>query len=95
MQTVVTNEQFDLMVDELSTSLLALELQAYGEGEDTSDIPDQKQKAKMLIGLNAEKFEYRETLAESLDKVFNLDAEEKYEKALELQVALMEQDVDI
>jgi len=95
MHTSVTNEQFDLMVDELSTSLLVLELQAYGEGEDTSGIPDQNHRAKCLIGLNAEKFEYRETLAESLDKVFNLDAEEKYEKALELQVALMEQGVNI
>ena len=94
MHTSVTNEQFDQMVDELKASLLTFELQAYGEGEDTSDIPDQTHRAKMLIGVNAEKFEWRENLASALKKTFGLDDEEKYHKATELQVTLMEQGVD-
>ena len=94
MHTSVTNEQFDQMVDELKASLLTFELQAYGEDEDTSDIPDQTHRAKCLIGVNADKFQYRETLAYALEKTFGLDAEEKYDKALEMQVTLMEQGVD-
>lgn len=91
MKAEVNNNEFYSMAKELEVSLLTLEMQALADDEDASEVPDQSHRAKKLVGVNAEKFEWRENLANALEKTFDLDAEEKYDKATELQVALMEQ----